>query len=153
MAKTALEATQSFLKAHPAARPITQRRGRTGRPHPEEPAPRQPDFGRHRCKCRICKHPDRHEIEQEFLRWRSSAEIAQTFGLADHSSVCRHARATGLHDKRRQTVRYALEPILEPAEMVAMKTTVSALTSAVCAYAKINHQGVRPESRQIASTT
>lgn len=143
MTKTALEATQPLLKANPGARPVTQR-DRGPKPLHDPHSDPQPDFGRHRRKCRVCTHPDRDEIEQEFLRWKSSAAIAQAYGLPDHSSVCRHARATGLYDQRRRTVRYVLEPVLEQSEMVAMQMTVGTLITAVAAYAKINDDGVRP---------
>jgi hypothetical protein len=143
MTKTALEATQPLLKANPGARPITQR-DRGPKPQHDPGSDPQPDFGRHRRKCRVCKHPDREEIEQEFLRWKSSAAIAEAYGLPDHSSVCRHARAVGLYHQRRRTIQYALEPVLEQSETVAMQMTVGTLISAVAAYAKINDDGVRP---------
>jgi len=143
MTKTALEATQPLLKANPGARPITQR-DRGPKPQHDLESDPQPDFGRHRRKCRVCKHPHRDEIEQEFLRWKSSAAIAEAYGLPDHSSVCRHARAIGLYDKRRRTIQYVLEPVLEQSESVALQMTVGTLISAVAAYAKINDDGVRP---------
>lgn len=141
-AKT-FEATQALLKSHPSARPITSHRGRRPRQDPNNPPP---DPERHSRKCRICKHPDREAIESDFLRWRPTAEIAKTYRLPDHSSVCRHARATGLYDQRGQGVCYALDPILEEADRVFMKLTPHSIISACEAYAKINARGhrVRP---------
>ena len=141
-AKT-FEATQALLKSHPSARPVTSGRGPRSQDNTNNPPP---DPERHSRKCRICKHPDREAIESDFLRWRPTAEIAQTYGLPDHSSVCRHARATGLYDQRGQGVCYALDPILEEADRVFMKLTPHSIISACEAYAKINARGhrVRP---------
>lgn len=139
MPSTNFEAAQAVLKAHPGAQPVTPRR-RRGRQAPNGPPP-NPE--RHSRKCRICKRPDREGIETDFLRWRPTAEIAQTYGLPDHSSVCRHARATGLYDLRSESICYALDPLLEQADVVTVKMTPSTLISAVAAYSKINNRGRR----------
>jgi hypothetical protein len=79
-------------------------------PHP------LPDLAHHRLKCRVCSHPNRREIEQDFLRWRSPEKIAQDYDIADHSYIYRHVHATGLFARRRLSVRAALERILERAD-------------------------------------
>lgn len=140
MTPKTFEAAQALLKSHPSARPVTSRRGRRPQDNANNPPP---DPERHSRKCRVCKHPQRQDIESDFLRWRPTAEIAQNFGLPDHSSVCRHARATGLYDQRGQGVCYALDPILEDAGRVFMKLTPHSIISACEAYAKINARGHR----------
>ena len=72
-------------------------------------------LGRHKRSCSICPHPNRAEIEAEFVAWRSPAALAQQYGLADRVSVYRHAHALGLFDKRRRNLRAALERIIEKA--------------------------------------
>ena len=94
---------------------------------------------RHARRCNVCKHPDREAIELEFLRWRSPDDIATDHGIADRSSIYRHAHATGIFRRRRQTVRLALEPLLEHA--CTVKVTASAIISAVRLYAKMSDTG------------
>ena len=104
-------------------------------PKPEIKAP----LGRHTRKCTVCKHPEREAIELEFLRWRSPKDIADDYGFNDYSSIYRHARAAGLFEQRRATIRFALEPLIERAEHVAV--TADALVRAVRAYCSINDSG------------
>jgi len=104
-------------------------------PKPEIKAP----LGRHTRKCTVCNHPEREAIEEEFLRWRSPKDIADDYGFSDYSSIYRHARAAGLFEKRRATVRLALEPIIESAEHI--EVTAAGLVSVIRAYCRINHLG------------
>lgn len=99
----------------------------------------KPSLGRHRRQCSICTHARRPEIEAEFVSWRSPAAIASEFGLADRSSVYRHAHALGLFAKRQRNVRAALERIIEKAGEVDV--TAAAVVAAVQAYTKINASG------------
>ena len=96
-------------------------------------------LGRHRRNCSICVHPQRVDIEAEFIAWRSPAALAQQYGLGDRASIYRHAHALGLFAKRQRNVRAALERIIEKAGDV--EVTASAVVAAVGAYAKINASG------------
>jgi hypothetical protein len=96
-------------------------------------------LGRHKRTCSICPHPNRGEIEAEFVAWRSPAALAQQYGLADRASVYRHAHALGLFDKRRRNLRAALERIIEKAGEV--EVTPAAVVAAIQAYSKINAAG------------
>jgi hypothetical protein len=113
---------------------------------PQQPAPGRPPVPRTRAKmgphtrrCNVCRHPQRKDIEEEFLRWRSPDRIAQDYKIPDHSSIYRHVHATGIFARRRKAVRAALEPIIECAQYV--KVTSSSLVKAVHAYAHINEFG------------
>jgi hypothetical protein len=99
---------------------------------------------RHSRKCSVCRHPDREAIEHEFLRWRSPEDIAEEYGIADHSYIYRHVHATGIFARRRKSIRLALEPLLEHASTV--KVTASAIISALRLYTQINEAGewIRP---------
>jgi len=81
------------------------KRPRTG---PAPPATRQrssspstsatsPDLAHHRLQCRVCRHPECRQIEEEFLRWRSPEKLVADYGIADHSSLYPHAYASGLY--------------------------------------------------------
>ncbi len=96
-------------------------------------------LGRHQRNCTVCAHVQRDEIEAEFIAWRSPAAITTEYGLADRSSIYRHAHALGLFQKRQRNIRAALERIIERAEGV--EVTASAAVAAIQAYAKINSAG------------
>jgi hypothetical protein len=97
------------------------------------------NLGRHRHGCCVCNHPQCEEIESAFTSWRSPAQIATEYGLADRASVYRHAHAFGLFEARKRNIRAALEKIIERAGDV--DATASAVVAAVQAYAKINAAG------------
>lgn len=105
----------------------------------EEAEPKPSNLARHECACTICKHPQREEIERDFIAWRSPLAIAQEYGLSDRATVYRHARAYNLFAKRQRNVRTALEHIIEKAGLV--DANASAVVAAVQAYAKINAAG------------
>jgi hypothetical protein len=96
-------------------------------------------LGRHRRNCTVCSHAKCAEIESDFVSWRSPGAIAQEYGLADRSSVYRHARALGLFPKRQRNVRAALERIIEKAGEV--EVSAAAVVAAVQAYSKLNAAG------------
>ena len=97
------------------------------------------NLGRHQRSCSICAHPQREEIEGDFVSWRSPAAIATEYGLADRASVYRHAHALGLFAKRQRNIRAALDRIIEKAGEV--EVTASAVVEAIQAYSKINAAG------------
>ena len=70
--------------------------------------------GRHEYQCRICKHPRRTEIEEQFVNWVSPARIAKKYGVS-RDAAYRHAHAFGLMGQRRRNIRAALERIIEKA--------------------------------------
>ena len=97
------------------------------------------NLGRHRRNCTICAHAEREEIESRFVAWQSPAAIAGEYGLADRTSVYRHAHALGLFGRRQRNIRAALERIIEKSGEV--EVTASAVVGAIQAYAKINAAG------------
>jgi hypothetical protein len=96
-------------------------------------------LGRHRRTCSVCAHPQRADIEEQFIAWSSPVVLTQQYGLTDRSSIYRHAHALGLFAKRQRNVGAALERIIEKAGDVSV--TASAVVAAVEAYAKINANG------------
>ena len=108
------------------------------KPKPQ-PEAKPVSLGRHQTNCRVCAHEKCAEIEAEFVNWKSPILIATKYGLADRTSVYRHAHALGLMEKRRRNVRAALERMIEKSGDVDV--TASAIVAAIQAYAKINAQG------------
>lgn len=95
--------------------------------------------GRHAKFCKICNHPQREEIEEDYVSWLGPAKIKDKYGLADVSTIYRHARATGLADKRDRNIKAALSRIIEKAGDVVPNS--AAIVQACIAYAKINSEG------------
>jgi hypothetical protein len=148
MARSHFEALANFLKAHPEARTLnTHRRGPENKRAPKRYGP--PDPERHRRKCKICHHPNRDEIECDYLHWRTSRDIARSFGITDHTVIFRHAWATGLYYQRQRIIAYAVHPLLEQSEDIFIKATPSAIISAVETYSKINDEGGRIRSKPV----
>lgn len=77
------------------------------------PAPRAANLDRHARKCAVCNHPQREEIEDDFLGWCEPAGIAEEYELPSRSTLYHHAHATGLMARRRQNLRIVAERILE----------------------------------------
>jgi hypothetical protein len=71
---------------------------------------------RHTRKCRICNHPRRAELEQDFLNWRNPHEMVEEYELAHHSAIYRHAQALGLTAQRVENACAALDLIVEKVE-------------------------------------
>ena len=118
----------------------------TAKSVPHEAGPRSTSLGRHREKCTICSHPDREDIERDFLAWRSAQSIADEYDLDDRKPVLRHASALGLFEKRRYNMRSALECLIEQVNDVPV--TSAAVVRAVRYYAKLNALGEWTENRQ-----
>ena len=104
-------------------------------------------LGRHRRNCSVCTHPERFEIEAEFIAWRSPAAIAQQYGLANRANVHRHANAMNLFATRRRNLRAALERLVERVDDV--QVTASSIVGAAVALARINADGewIAPSER------
>jgi hypothetical protein len=106
----------------------------------------QVNKGRHEAQCSVCKHPQRTEIEQEFLTWKSPDKTATAFELS-RDAIYRHARAMNLFEPRRRNVRYALERIIEQAGDV--EVNAAAIVSAVATYSKLNANGQWIDRREV----
>jgi hypothetical protein len=94
---------------------------------------------RHDRKCSVCRHPERAEIECEFLHWHSPELIAKEYGIAHHSSIYRHAHATGLFAQRAAHIRLSLAPLIEQAMVVPV--TADSIIRAVALCASLNDEG------------
>jgi hypothetical protein len=94
---------------------------------------------RHDRRCCVCRHRQHDEIESEFLHWRSAESIAKEYGIAHHSSIYRHAHATGLFAQRATHLRLALAPIIEQAMVVPV--TADSVVRAVALCARLSDQG------------
>lgn len=126
-------------------RPIERKltRGRPRRANRERPS-----RDRHSRKCQICSHPRRQDIEQDFLRWLSPDRIAAQYGLADHSTVYRHVHATGLFQRRSDSIHLALDSIIEQGNAV-VNVSANSILQAVKFSAILDGAWVEPARNQV----
>jgi hypothetical protein len=101
--------------------------------------PHRPDPAIHARQCTICNHPQREEIENQFIYWGHPGSIVKHFGLNHRSILYRHARALQLYEARSRKLRSALEHIIERAAIT--KVTADSIVRAVQTYAHIDPQG------------
>jgi hypothetical protein len=111
-----------------------------------EPPDKPVNLGRHQLGCNICNHEKCAQIEADFLSWKSPIKICIEYGLADRTTIYRHAWALGLMEKRRRNVRAALEHIIEKAGEV--EVTAAAVVQAITTYARINANGLLVERKE-----
>ncbi len=93
---------------------------------------------RHEAGCKVCAHPDRKQIEDEWCAWANTSKLAKKYRLS-RDSIYRHVAAFNLRDRRGKNLRAALERIIEQSDQVTVNA--AAAISAITAYAKINAQG------------
>jgi len=98
----------------------------------------RPKGRRHEAACLVCRHPQRDEIESEWIGWGQTSKLAQQYGVS-RDSLYRHCHALGLFEKRRRNLRAALERIVEQADSV--EVSASSVVAAATALAKINSSG------------
>ena len=97
------------------------------------------NFNRHKSHCSICAHPQREEIEREFISWKSPKKIAIEYKLRDRTALYRHAHAVYLFSKRNRNLRAPLGRIIERADDAPV--TAGAIIQAIALYARINARG------------
>lgn len=102
----------------------------------------------HASQCTICRHPQREEIERDFLDWTGPREIAREYGLGSHTPVYRHAHALGLFYRRQHTLPFALGRLIERVNDV--KPTAASIISAIRLMAKLNARGEYTEEAEAA---
>lgn len=121
-------------RTKPANSNTVRRKAKRTGPRLAEPV----NQGRHEAQCAVCSHPQREELERDWLDWGSTSRIAREYKVS-RDSIYRHAHALGLFPKRQRNIRKALERMIEQAESV--EVTAPAVVTAIQAYAKINSRG------------
>jgi hypothetical protein len=76
-------------------------------------------FGRHRAQCGVCRHPNREEIEREWVSWANPTLLAERFKLS-RDALYRHAKAADLVRKRQENRKGSLERMLERADLASI---------------------------------
>jgi hypothetical protein len=107
---------------------------------------RRRSLAMHSSQCTICRHPQRAEIERDFLDWLGPRKIAREYGLSSQSTLYRHAHALGLFHRRRHTLQFALGRLIEQVDDV--KPTAASIISAIRLMTKLNAQTVYAEETE-----
>jgi hypothetical protein len=97
---------------------------------------RRRSLAMHSSQCTVCRHPQRAEIERDFLDWIGPRKIAREYGLSSHTTLYRHAHALGLFHRRRHTLQFALSRLIEQVDDV--KPTAASIISAIRLMTKLN---------------
>jgi len=92
------------------------------------------NLGRHQAQCSICRHPHRQEIEDAWVGWGYTGQIAKDFDVS-RDSVYRHANATGLYAKRQANFKMIPEKVLERVDWIQIEG--SSFASILKEYVKI----------------
>lgn len=109
------------------------------------------DLERHTRKCAICHHPNLEYIEEEFVNWRNVALIQEDYKIRNYASVYRHARATGLYQRRRENLRFAAELLIEHADQAEPKPDTILRAIHTCARISAHGEWIEPHSHLVFS--
>ena len=102
---------------------------------------------RHRRLCKVCKHPELAEIEEDYINWLDVATICKKYGVA-RDNVYRHVRAFNLDKKRDENYKGYLTRIQERS-LKASKTNASDGINAAKLKAQID--GKLVEKREVTN--
>jgi hypothetical protein len=76
---------------------------------------RSVSLGRHQSQCSICSHPQREEIEEEWINWGCTTLLADRYRVSRYS-IYRHMRALDLSKERQKKVQSGCVPASPPAQ-------------------------------------
>jgi hypothetical protein len=107
---------------------------------------------RHARKCAICNHPNRADLEQDFVSWRNADLIKKDYDLPNFRTIYTHARATGLYQRRRENLRFAAELLIEHADQAQPGPDTILRAIHTCAHLTGSGAWVEPIKRVIFSS-
>jgi hypothetical protein len=133
------------------AESLDRHAGKSAGPHRGQPFS-LPDLERHSRKCDICHHPDRADIEEDFVNWRNADLIRTDYEIPNYRTVYRHAHALRLYDLRRQNLRFAAELLIEHADQATPDPNVILRAIHACARISTLGEWVEPVRRVIMTS-
>jgi hypothetical protein len=137
--------------AHFVAKTLDRLVTKASRPHRDEhSAPASMD--RHDRKCAICHHPERADLEEDFLNWCNADLLRKRYKLPNYRTIYRHARATGLYQRRRENLRFAAEILIEDVDQ--SRPGPDTILRAINTCARLNDRGqwVEPVKHVVVSS-
>jgi hypothetical protein len=124
---------------------------KASRPHRDEHS-NLASIDRHDRKCAICHHPERADLEEDFLNWRNADLLRKRYKLPNYRTIYRHARATGLYQRRRENLRFAAELLIEDVDQA--RPGPDTILRAINTCARLNDRGqwVEPVKHVVVSS-
>jgi hypothetical protein len=93
------------------------------------------NLGRHASQCSICLSAYREEIEERWIGWSSTTQMAKEYNTS-RDSIYRHMHALDLFRKRQRNIVSALEQIIERVDQTP--TSGPDILSAIKLYEKMD---------------
>jgi hypothetical protein len=127
-------------KPHRKAKTKSRRKSKDRSPEPTF-------LERHSRKCSICRHPQRQQIDESFLHWRSPATIMHCFGIENETTIYHHAHAFNFFALRNRNLQSALSNVVEDIDRHSF--TGAEILDAVRALAHLTADGrwIHPTSK------
>jgi hypothetical protein len=114
----------------------------------------QANLVRHQAQCKICSSPHCQAIEEKWVNWGNTTQIADCYHFT-RDAIYRHAHALNLFEKRQKNLKSALEKMIERLDMATI--TGPTILSAVKEYRKLTSEeekaapAAAPNLREILS--
>ena len=107
----------------------------------------------HSRKCAICNHPERADLEEDFVSWRNADLIQKDYDLPNFRTIYTHARATGLYQRRRENLRFAAELLIEHADQAKPSPDTILRAIQICARLDAKGEWLEPAKQVIFSSS
>lgn len=91
---------------------------------------------RHPRDCITCAHPEREQIELDFIQWKPATQIAREYHLKPRA-LNRHIIALGLKEKRNQNLQAISVKIIETGLKKLRNVSAREVNAAVVTLAKL----------------
>jgi hypothetical protein len=100
---------------------------------------RKATITRHSRDCRVCNHPQRERIEEDFIAWESPSKIIKQYRISSRKTLWLHARAFDLLAERNRNLGEALARIIERG--ANCRVTASVVVAAATLLSRLNGRG------------
>jgi hypothetical protein len=107
----------------------------------------------HSRKCAICNHPERADLQEDFVSWRNADLIQKDYDLPNFRRMYTHARATGLYQRHRDNLRFAAELLIEHADQAKPSPDTILRAIQICARLDAKGEWVEPAKQVIFSSS
>jgi hypothetical protein len=100
---------------------------------------RKATIARHSRDCRVCNHPQRERIEEDFVAWESPSRIIKQYRIKSRNTLYLHARAFDLLAERNRNLGEALARIVEKG--ANCRVTAGVVVAAATLLSRLNGRG------------
>jgi len=100
-------------------------------------------LGRHQAQCSVCSHPQREEIEEEWIDWGCTRLLADRYSVSRYA-IYRHMKALDLFKERQKRVKFVYEKIIEQLDLAPV--TGATILAALKGYLSLCQQEAKQAS-------